>query len=397
MNNWDLPGNIRMKGDILVIGPPGSGYESLKKEFEPMIKKMGWKARFLGDCGFRAAHLFPHQWTVDCNKLFYEMTSPHKRGTVWFGYADNLEMLFLMPWAHVLLLDLHVETLIQNINSYRAEGPIPAQPLLEIDNELLWCMGRLQQCAAYFGSWARKWHLTKIKDGTSTKEIYRNLAKAMRASKPEMLYPSEVVFAKTLLDDPAFGMFRTLVLTNPETGERREVFSVAKYHFVMKYWIDGSSTLKFGDASLDAMLSSWNTTEVRDSTPDYMSLGEAVFMALTCLKSYVQDINESQGTATPTVWEYRKKSENWFTSLGGEGQPWRVKLGSNDTDGTWSFKMATSPRGSDDISPRVLYGDDEFYVGQYSGRIAAKQNPAIKKALKYLEDFSKYLDNHLSD
>jgi len=155
MNKWDLPAQLAIKKDVLVIGAPGTGYESL---FFSALgnKRTKFRHRLLGDCGFRSSSLHPHQWFVDVNKLFYEMTSSFSRPTIWYGYADNIESILFMPWLEVYFLSIDDDVYTDRVNMYRSQPPISMPPSDDVNRTLLAIKHRLEyifsQGSRFFGN-----------------------------------------------------------------------------------------------------------------------------------------------------------------------------------------------------------------------------------------------------
>jgi hypothetical protein len=192
MNKWDLPAQLATNKDVLVLGAPGTGYESLFAS-AAKSKRSKFRHRLLGDCGFRSSSLHPHQWIVDTNKLFYEMTSSHSRQTIWYGCADNIESILFLPWLDVYFLSIDDDEYINRINMYRAAPPISMQPNLELNRTLLAIKHRLDYLRDSGSKFFRNTKFKSIDFDGNNEKIFSSLESRIKTVKWTFLYDKQLL------------------------------------------------------------------------------------------------------------------------------------------------------------------------------------------------------------
>lgn len=113
--SWDLPTSPYYYKDVLILGIPGSGYETVVgKAFQDDLE-----IRNLGDFGFRSSSLYPYQWLVNLDQCYNTITSPWEKPRIYIGYAQNWHAVMRLPWARVFRYHLEEEELKKRIIEYR--------------------------------------------------------------------------------------------------------------------------------------------------------------------------------------------------------------------------------------------------------------------------------------
>jgi len=108
--SWDVPSAPVWYKDTLVLGAPGTGYETM------VAAKRG---RNISDYGRRPSSLQPDSWIVDSASIGYQITVPWEKPLLWLGYCDNFTDLFWLPWSTVCVINMDPRKYRSRVISYR--------------------------------------------------------------------------------------------------------------------------------------------------------------------------------------------------------------------------------------------------------------------------------------
>jgi len=113
--SWDMASSPIHHKDTLILGVPGSGYETL------IAKAAASKLpiRNIGELGYRASSLYPTQWLVNLDEAYSRSTEPWSKPTIWLGYCQNWAALIRLPWHKVKRFQISEAELTNRIKRYR--------------------------------------------------------------------------------------------------------------------------------------------------------------------------------------------------------------------------------------------------------------------------------------
>lgn len=178
--SWDRCESPVIRKDVLILAPPGSGYETTVRH----AQQHRLSIRNLGDCGYRNSSYSPYQWNINADELFYSSTAPWEKPQVWIGYADNLELVSCLPWAAKFKLLIPSNVYTERIIAYRRRTGLPLEGDQEVLAKLSMCYARLLAL-----------DLAALEVGTiPVEELSRVfLGLLSKYSKPSAIYPPKVV------------------------------------------------------------------------------------------------------------------------------------------------------------------------------------------------------------
>lgn len=110
----DLPSLDVFYVHTLIIGAPGTGYETFQKKKGSIN---------ISDSGFRSSSLLPGQWFVSLDVLFGKMIYI-KESKVFSGYCQNWPSIIHLPWRQVYCVNMSESILRDRVETYRNENKL---------------------------------------------------------------------------------------------------------------------------------------------------------------------------------------------------------------------------------------------------------------------------------
>lgn len=110
----DLPSLDIFYIHTLIIGAPGTGYETFQKDKGSIN---------ISDSGYRSSNLLPGQWFVSCDVLFGKMIST-RDSSIFSGYCQNWPSIIHLPWKQIYCLNMSESVLKNRVEEYRIKNKL---------------------------------------------------------------------------------------------------------------------------------------------------------------------------------------------------------------------------------------------------------------------------------